>query len=168
MNDILIATKEGKDKLHKQICHELFELFRKESLFLKPSKCEFEQDKVDFLGVQLGHRVATVDSSKLKGITKWPHTLKNVKEVRSTLGVLGFQRPFIPRFADIARPLTNLLKKDTKFLWTSECTTTLDKLIHIITTSPVLATLDPDRQFILEVDASQYATGAILFQVDAT
>src|SRR5487761_1679830 len=87
MDNILIATKEGEDELHEQICHELFELFKKESLFLKLSKCEFEKDEIDFLGVQLGHGVATIDPSKLKGITKWPHMLKNVKEVRSTLGV---------------------------------------------------------------------------------
>ena len=168
MDNILIATKDGEDKLHEQICHELFELFKKESLFLKPSKCEFEKDEVDFLGVRLGHGVATVNPSKLEGITKWPRILKNVKEVRSTLGVLGFQRPFIPGFADIARPLTNLLKKETEFHWTPECTSALETLIHIVTMSPVLAAPDPDRQFILEVDASQYATGAILFQVNTS
>ena len=120
------------------------------------------------MGVRLGHGVATVDPSKLEGVTKWPRTLKNVKEVRSTLGVLGFQRPFIPGFAEIARPLTNLLKKETEFHWTPECTSALETLIQIVTTSPILAAPDPDRQFILEVDASQYATGAILFQVDTS
>ena len=168
MDDILIATKEGEDKLHEQIYHELFKLFKKKSLFLKPSKCEFEKDEVDFLGVRLGHGVATVDPSKLEGITKWPRTLKNVKEVRSTLGVLGFQRPFIPGFADIAHPLINLLKKETEFLWTPKCTFALETLINIVITSPILTAPDPDRQFILEVDASQYATRAILFQVDMT
>ena len=92
----------------------------------------------------MGHGVATVDPSKLEGITKWPQVLKNVKEVRSTLGVLGFQRPFISGFADIARPLTNLLKKDTEFLWTPECTIALQMLIKIVTTSPILAAPDPD------------------------
>ena len=168
MDDILIATKEGEDELHEQICHELFELFKKESLFLKPSKCEFEKNEIDFLGVQLGHGVATVDPLKLEGIIKWPHILKNIKEVWSTLGVLGFQRPFIPRFADIARPLTNLLKKETEFLWTLKCTSALENLINIVTTSSVLAAPNPNQQFIIEVDASQYATSAILFQVDTT
>ena len=92
----------------------------------------------------MGHGVVTVDPSKLTGITEWPQTLSTVKEICSTLGVLGFQRPFIPGFADIARPLTNLLKKDTNFEWTNECTTALDKLIKIVMTSPVLAAPDPD------------------------
>ena len=90
MDDILIATKLGEDNLHKQICYELFELFKKESLFLKPLKCKFEKEEIDFLGVHLGHGVATVNLSKLEWITKWPQHLKNIKEVQSTLGVLGF------------------------------------------------------------------------------
>ena len=81
MDNILIVTKEGEDALHKQICHELFELFKKESLFLKPSKCEFERREIDFLYVHLRYGVTTVNPSKLEGITKWPHTLKNIKEI---------------------------------------------------------------------------------------
>jgi hypothetical protein len=82
--------------------------------------------------------------------------------------VLGFQRPFIPGFADIAKPLTTLLKKNLEFQWTEDCTTALETLINIVTSEPVLVPLDTSRQFILEVDASQYATGAILFQADKT
>jgi hypothetical protein len=56
----------------------------------------------------------------------------------------------------------NLLKKDTTFEWTPECRTSLDTLIDIITSSPILITPDQDHQFELEVDASQFAIGAIL------
>ena len=140
MNDILIAIKEGEDDLYKQICHELFELFKKESLFLKLSKCKFKKDEVDFLGVCLGYGVAMVDPSKLEGITNWPWTLKNVKEVWSTLGVLGFQRPFIPGFTKIACPLTNLLKKETEFTWTFEGTKSLDTLRPYTATKFLLKT----------------------------
>jgi hypothetical protein len=82
--------------------HRLLDLFEQHSYFLKPSKCIFEQPEVDFLGIRLGHGEITIDPSKIAGISEWPSILKNVKEVRSTLGVLGFQRPFIPGFADIA------------------------------------------------------------------
>jgi hypothetical protein len=83
--------------------------------------------------------------------------------VHSTLGVLGFQCPFIPGFVHITKPLTSLLKKDFTFNWTPKCTQALDQLIHIVTSEPVLAPPDMERQFIPEVDASQYATGTILF-----
>jgi hypothetical protein len=114
----------------------------------------------------LGHGQIMIDPSKIADIKEWPHTLKSVKEVWSTLGVLGFQRPFIPGFAHLAKPLTNLLKKDLTFTWILECTEALDHLIHIVTSEPVLIPPNTSRQFILEVDASQYATGAILFQAN--
>ena len=96
----------------------------------------------------------------------WPRTLSTVKEVRSVLGVLGYQRPFIPHYADIARPLTALTKKNTPFVWTTECHTALDTLISAVTEGPMLAQPDMNRPFFLQVDASAYATGAILSQQD--
>src|SRR6267142_5885982 len=66
----------------------------------------------------------------------------------------------------IAKPLTNLLKKTLPFLWTEECTTALTTLRDIVTSEPVLISPDQDHQFILEVDTSQYVTGAILYQAD--
>jgi hypothetical protein len=74
-----------------------------------------------------------IDPAKVTGIAEWPRELKNVKEVRSTLGVLGHQRPFIQGFAHIAKPLTELTKKEKPFKWTQECTDALEKLINIVT-----------------------------------
>jgi RNase H-like domain found in reverse transcriptase len=78
--------------------------------------------------------------------------------------VLGYQRPFICGFTQLARPLTQLLKKDRKFEWMDECTMALNELINIVTSDPVLHQPNYDLPFTLEVDASQYATGAILYQ----
>jgi RNase H-like domain found in reverse transcriptase len=122
--------------------------------------------EIDFLGVCLGHGQITIDPSKIAGIKEWLQTLKSVKEVHSTLGVLGFQQPFIPGFADLAKPLIRLLKKDSTINWMPECTEALDCLIHIVTLEPILVPPDTSRQFILEVDTFQYAMGEILFQAD--
>jgi hypothetical protein len=92
--------------------------------------------------------------------------LKTVTEVRSTLGLLNYHRAFVPGFSHIVKPLTQLLKKDTKFKWTEGCTKALDRIINILTTEPILTHPDPEKPFELEVDASDYATGAILFQCD--
>jgi len=166
MDDCLVATGKGEIKLHHAMNHRLLQIFKEHSYFLKPSKCIFEQPEVDFLGIRLGHGEISIDPSKIAGIKEWPTTLKSVKEVQSTLGVLGFQRPFIPGFATIAKPLTNLLKKTSPFLWMRECTMALTTLHNIVTSEPVLVPPDQDRQFILEVDTSQYATGTILYQAD--
>jgi RNase H-like domain found in reverse transcriptase len=80
--------------------------------------------------------------------------------------VLGYQWPFIQGFTHLAQPLTQLLKKERKFKWTEECTATLDKLIKIVTSNPVLWQPNHELPFTLEVDASQYAIGAILYQVN--
>ncbi len=116
--------------------------------------------------MHLNHHSITIDPGKLTGIHDWPHTLRNVKEVRKILRVLGYQWPFIPNFAGFARPLTNLLKKDTIFEWTPDCRQALDTLIDIVTSSPVLVAPDQDCQYELEVDASQFSIGAILWQRD--
>jgi len=92
---------------------------------------------------------------------EWPRTPQNLKKLRKVLGVLGYQQPFIPNFAALTRPLTALLK-DTKFVWTPDCTCALNMLIKVVTSHPVLVAPDQDHQFKLEVDASQYALGAIL------
>jgi hypothetical protein len=166
MDDCLIATAEGELQLHCQMNHCLLDIFKEHSYFLKPSKCVFEQPEVDFLGVQLKHGEIMINPSKIACIKDWPTMLKSVMEVWSTLGILWFQCPFIPGFADIAKPLTNLLKKGTTFSWTEACTTALTRLIVFITSEPVLISPDQDQQFILEVDTLQYATGAILYQAD--
>jgi RNase H-like domain found in reverse transcriptase/Reverse transcriptase (RNA-dependent DNA polymerase)/Integrase zinc binding domain len=163
MDDILVATMMDK-ALHRQIVHEVLDLLEKESFFLKPSKCKFEQESIDYLGIVVSKGTVRIDPTKQNGLAAWPRKLTSVKQVRSTLGVLGYQRPFIPRFAHLARPLTQLLKKEKKFEWMDECTKALDKLIRIVASDPVLHRLDYTKPFTVEVDASQYATGAILYQ----
>jgi RNase H-like domain found in reverse transcriptase len=163
MDNILIATIKDLD-LHRRVVHEVLDLLEKESFFLKPVKCKFEQQSIDYLGIVVTKGTVRIDPTKQNGLAAWPCRLTLVKQVRSTLGVLGYQRPFIQGFAHLARPITQLLKKEKKFEWTEECTATLDKLIGIVTSDPVLHQLNYDLPFTLEVDASQYTTGAILYQ----
>jgi hypothetical protein len=168
MDDFVVATKKSPKGIarHRQICHELLDIMEEMSYFLKISKCEFEKPKMDMLGWLVEDGNIKIDPAKVAGIAEWPRELKSIKEVRSTLGVLGYQRPFIRGFAHIAKPLTQLTKKEVPFKWTQECTEALNKLINIITSEPVLACLDLNKPFELEVDASAYAVGAILFQRD--
>jgi hypothetical protein len=72
------------------------------SYFLKPKKCQFEKEEMEILGWLVGGGRVRIDPAKVKGISEWPRTLKSVEEVRKTLGVLGYQQPFIQGFASIA------------------------------------------------------------------
>ena len=91
MDDLIIATLQGEEELHHQIVHKLLDLLEHHLLFLKLTKCAFKQPKVNFLGIHLGKGVISIDPAKIAGIQDWPESCKTVKEVRSTLGVLGFQ-----------------------------------------------------------------------------
>jgi hypothetical protein len=139
---------------------------RKESLHLKAKKCHFEQTEMEFLGYLITKGTIKIDPTKRHGLEEWPRVLKNVKEVCSTLGVLGYQWQFITNFSHLAHPLNELLKKDKKFEWTEECTQVVNSLIKAVTSNLVLLCLDYKKPFMLEVDASQYTTGAILYQQD--
>jgi len=152
MDDWWIATgnNEAERTLHRQITHEFLDTMEEKTYFLKPKKCQFEQESMDLLGWLVGHRQVKIDPTKVQGISEWPQDLKNIKEVRSTLGVLGYQRPFIKGFAVIAKPLHDLTKKGTVFHWTDKCRQALNKLIEIVTTGPVLWHPDPEQPFELE------------------
>ncbi len=163
MDDILIATTDDLTR-HRQIVHQVLDKLEEESYFLQPTKCKFEKEKVDYLGVVISQERIHIDPLKVEGLRSWPRKLSTLKQVRSTLGILGYQRPFILGFAHIARPLTNLLKKGTNFLWTNAHSEAVEKLINITLNDPVLYRPDPLKQFILEVDASAFTTGAILYQ----
>ena len=168
MDDWWIAmedTPEGT-ALHRKITHEFLDQMERKSYFLKISKTKFEELQMEILGWQVGVGGICIDPSKVAGIRDWPRQLKDVKQVRSTLGALGYQRPFIKNFAAIARPLHDLTKKDKPFVWTQECTDALEQLIQAVTSEPILYQPDWSKQFKLEVDASLFAIGAVLFQRD--
>jgi Reverse transcriptase (RNA-dependent DNA polymerase) len=101
MDNILVATTMDK-ALHRKIVHEVLELLEKESFFLKPSKCKFEQESIDYLGIVVSKGTVWINPTKQNRLAMWPRKLTSVKQVRSTLGVLRYQRPFIPCFMHLA------------------------------------------------------------------
>jgi hypothetical protein len=118
MDNVAIGTKDSPEgrRLHKQIIHDFLNILEQHSYFLKVSKCEFEKNRMEFLGFQVGEGTVKIDPLKIGGITNWPQKLNSVKEVRQVLGVLGYQRAFIQDYARLAKPLHDLLKKGVKFL----------------------------------------------------
>jgi hypothetical protein len=80
-----------------------------------------------------------IDPSKVTGISEWPRMLTSVRQVCKTLGVLGYQHPFIQGFASIAQPIIELTKKGKAFKWTDACHEALETLIKKVITGPVLA-----------------------------
>ena len=164
--DNMVVVTKGNLPRHQQIVGELLDIFQQNSYFLRPAKCKFEVSKIECLGLVVDRNTLSVDPKKVDGLHNWLRTLSTVKEVQSILGVLGYQCPFIPHYADIARALTALTKKNHPFSWTPECRAALDTLIDTVTQGPTLAQPDLSLPFFLQVDASAYATRAILTQKD--
>jgi hypothetical protein len=100
VNDILVATDSDITR-HCQIVNDVLNLLMEESYFLRPSKCSFEQNTITYLGIIVENNQLKPDPAKTSALRDWPRTLTTVKEVRSILGVLGYQHPFIPNFANV-------------------------------------------------------------------
>ena len=119
---------------------------------------------MDFLGVCISKKGATIDPAKVAGLREYPRILKDKQQVHGFLGVASYHCMFCPNFSIIATPLTTLTRKDIPFKWGPKQMEAQEKLITIITNAPVLVQPDPDQQFELETNASQVGTGAILYQ----
>jgi len=149
---------------HRDRTRRILEILRKERLFLKPTKCTFDVQEVDFLGMIIRPGQVAMDPAKLKGISDW-QSPTTVKEVRSFLGFCNFYRHFIAHYSDIARPLIDLMKKDRKFDWSPDCQEAFNKLKTCFLSEPVLRNPDPSKQFAIATDASKVATGGVLLQL---
>jgi hypothetical protein len=88
---------------------------RDHQLYAKFSKCEFWINEVLFLGHVISSEGIVVDPSKVHDILDWEPP-KSVHQVRSFLGLAGYYRRFIPNFSKISKPITELLKKGTKYV----------------------------------------------------
>ena len=120
----------------------------------------------------LGHLISAEGiqplPEKLKSITKMPAP-KNPTEVKQFLGLVGYYRKFVPRFADILRVLTHQTKKDVDFKWTPECENCFQILKEFLQQAAILKYPDPEANYTLYTDASKYAyAGALTQQTNGT
>ena len=162
MDDILVHT-EDDEALHRRLVHRVLDKLAKHDLFLKPKKCLFEKQSMEFLGVVLGKGTIQMDPTKLKGVADWP-TPRTLRDVRAFLGFTGFYRYFVPNYSLIARPLIELTRKTTPFHWEEPQIQAFERLKTLMCSKPILRQPDYKRQFFLATDASAYGVGAVLLQ----
>lgn len=171
MDDILIYTDDDSGSLwrHHEHVKEVLVRLRKFKLYANIKKCEFDTDRVEFLGFVVNTKGISMEPSRVDSITGWPAP-RNFKELQSFLGFANFYRRFIDGYSKSVRPLTDMLKgmqagvKTRHFVWTMDQQESFDLLKRKFTEAPVLTHFDPQLPILLETDASGFAIGAVLSQ----
>jgi hypothetical protein len=118
LDDVLVYSKIEEE--HEQHLRMVLQVLREHQLYAKLSKCSFYQRQIHYLGHIISEEGIVVDPEKVGGIREWLAP-RNVAEVRSFMGLVGYYRRFRDGFSKIAHSITSLQRKGKKFQWTEEC-----------------------------------------------
>jgi hypothetical protein len=161
IDDILVYSK--KEEEHVRHLHVVLQRLREHHLYAKLSKCDFWLKEIKFLGHTISQAGIAVDPYKVQEVMNWkPPTI--VRQIRSFLRLAGYYRRFILDFSRIAKPITELLKKEAKFVWGQKCEDAFHALRQHLTTAPVLAQPENSKPFDVYCDASGTRLGCVLMQ----
>ena len=161
LDDIIIFSQDELQHLeHLEI---VFSHIWKAGLKMKLSKCDFFKRKIHYLGHLISPEGISPLPNELDCIRHMP-VPNSAKEIKQFLGLSGYYRKFVPRFADISRPLTTLTKKDTKFEWTSACQKSFELLKEALCGEPLLKYADTSKLYTLYTDASKFGWAGVLTQ----
>ena len=165
LDDIIIFSQDESQHLeHLEI---VFSRLQEAGLKMKRSKCDFFKSEIHYLGHLISPEGISPLPNKLDSIKHMPAP-SSAKEIKQFLGLTGYYRKFVPRFADISRPLTTLTKKDAKFEWTSACQKSFELMKEALCGEPVLKYADTSKLYTLYTDASKYGWAGVLTQPHVT
>ena len=185
LDDLIVfgATLEEHEERLMKVLDRLEEVGLKVSL----DKCQFCQPRVKYVGHIVSADGIATDPGKVEAVTQWPQPT-DLKSLRSFLGFCGYYRRFVANYSSIVKPLTDLTKgyppvrkgkkptvaKNQHYYkeaepfgsrWTVACTKAFREIIRRLTNAPVLAFADPNKRYVLHIDASLKGLGAVLNQV---
>ena len=161
IDDVLISAPDAET--HEVRLRQVLTKFRDAGLKLNMDKCKFRQSTVTFLGHTVSSQGIKPSVAKVKAIqdAKAP---TNKAEVRSLLGVVTYLAKFCPRLSEVTKPLRDLVKKDVDFCWEKAQVDSFENVKKLVANAPVLALFDPNKETIVNVDASSHSLGAVLMQ----
>ena len=156
INDILVYSRTLEEHLeHLKLVMQRIE---RAGLKLKPNKCCFVKEEVEYLGHILTPNGLKTNPRLVEAIKAYSRP-QNVKEVRQFQGLSSYYRRFIRKFAAMAQTLAMLTRNNVAFEWTAKCQESFDRLKQCLTAAPVLCYPLFDRPFVLETDASIKGVG---------
>ena len=161
IDDVVIFSDNWSD--HIRQIKRFFQIMREAKLTINLMKSEFGKATVKYLGHIVGQGQVRPLDAKIQTIVKYPIPTSR-KELARFLGMAGYYRNFCLNFSEIAAPLTNLLSKKVKFVWTDDCQMVFDKVKLLLQKSPVLKSPDYEKPFKLIIDSSDVGTGSVLVQ----
>ena len=162
LDDIIVFSSTFDE--HLQRLANVFAALRGAGLKLKPSKCFFAQKEVHYLGYVISTAGVSPDPAKTEVVSSYPIPTDS-KQLRQFLGLANYYRRFVPDYSKIAEPLHKLLRKGATYNWNTACHEAFTELKHRLVTPPVLTYPDFKLPFLLYTDASDFALGAVLSQV---
>lgn len=166
LDDIVIATDSFEE--HLRLVKEVARRLKSANLSISLAKSKFCLRQINYLGYIINQSGINVNPDKVSAIVNYPSP-KNVRDVRRLLGMATWYSRFIPNFATVAAPITELLKKSRmKFVWSEEAESAFNILKTALISAPVLATPDFSQPFIIYCDASDVGVGAVLVQGSGT
>ena len=163
VDDVLTITEEWQRHLH--VLRDMFHRIRQAGLTMKPWKCFFGYNSVECVGHVVGQGQLRTMEDKVSRIVNAPEP-RTKKQLRAFLGLAGFYRRFLPSYASVAAPLTDLLKKGApnQLEWGPAQDAAFHQLKAALSSEPVLHLPDSNKQFIVRTDASDNGLGAMLLQ----
>ncbi|XP_058754567.1 uncharacterized protein LOC131627728 [Vicia villosa] len=159
-DDLLVYSKSFED--HLAHIHLIFQTIRDNHLFLNKNKCAFAEPRVEYLGHFITKEGVSTDPAKILAVSSWP-VPSTIKQLRGFLGLAGYYRRFVKDFGKLAKPLIDLLKKDS-FFWSSEANFAFQHLKQALISAPVLSLPNFAKKNVVETDASGKGIGAVLMQ----
>lgn len=184
LDDLIVFGRTLEE--HEERLLKVLDRLGEVGLKLSVDKCQICLSRVKYLGHIVSAEGVAPDPDKIEAVTTWPKPT-NLKTLQSFLGFCGYYRRFVQNYSAIVRPLTELakgyaptqkriervpeahkvyLKESEPFgdRWDKSCTDAFHQIIYCLTHAPVLAFADPQKPYILHVDASLKGLGAVLNQ----
>lgn len=162
MDDFLILTETFDE--HIAVIKEVAKRLNSANLTISATKCYFCMKRTSYVGYTISENGIEPNPERIKPILDMPSP-SSLKSVRRLIGMAGWYRRFIPKFAEITAPITETLKKENfPFQWNEKAQDAFEKLKAILTTEPILQSPDFSKPFVLHTDASDTGVGGILTQ----